>query len=111
MSKGSEWQQKLDRLMELTMIMQLLSAGFVAGITWLLSRSKSKAEIAKMKEQTAHVYLQNVEDAVSLWKGIAKDLELQVINLTKEVKMLREENHELKIAYEKLEKAIEKNVN
>ena len=97
--------------METTVIMQLLSAGFVAALTWLFSRTKSQAEIAKVKAETAQVYLQNVEDAVSLWKSIAKDLETQVVNLTKEVKMLREENRQLKTAYERLQTTIDKKVN
>lgn len=89
----------------------MLSAGFVAAITWLVSRTKSKAEVAKVKEETAQVYLENVENAVLLWKGIANELQAQVKNLTVEVKMLREENKQLKISYEDLKQTIDKKVN
>jgi predicted nucleic acid-binding Zn-ribbon protein len=91
-------------------IVEVLKTAGIACLTWILSRTKSKTEIAKMKEETAAVYLANVEDAVALWKGIAKDLEQQVINLTTEVKMLRKENAELRTAYEKLEKLIQEKV-
>ncbi len=97
--------------MEITILMQLLSASFVAGITWLLSRTKGKAEVAKMKEETAQAYLDNVESAVQLWKGIAKELETQVRNLTTEVKMLRKENQLLQKSYEDLKRTIDQKVN
>lgn len=90
----------------IVVLMPILSAIFGALITWILSRTKSQAEVAKVKEETAHMYLRNVEDAVGLWKSIAKDLETQVHALTTEVKMLRAENSELKKELERLEKTI-----
>lgn len=52
--------------------------------TWFFSRSKVELEI------------------IQAWKKISDDLREEVATLTKEVKALRQENHELKAAYEEL---------
>ena len=96
-----------------TIIITILNAAAGAGIAWIFGRSKAKVEVAKIKEETAQLYLKNVEEAVNLWRGIAKDLETQVANLTgkcqtlsREIEALRKENKELKETYVKFEEAI-----
>lgn len=98
--------------MTTTFLMQVFGTLCTAGITWILARERSKVEITKLRQEAAktnydaaHAYLRNVEDATTLWRNIAKDLESQVVVLTKEVHALREENKQLKQAIDKLQQS------
>ena len=76
-------------------------------ITWLVTRRKYKAE-------ARHTELDNVEKAISIWKQLAEDLNVQLQKvqdkceqLSNEISGLRTENKELKKQIEKFGKSID----
>ena len=83
--------------MEINAIIQdVVIAASTATITWIFSRKKQNAEIKKSE-------LDNVEQAIVIWRGLAEDLGKKVDDLTikcealsTEIEALRTENRSLK---------------
>jgi len=79
----------------------LIVATTSAGVAWVLSRKKQKAEIKAAE-------LDNVDKAIQIWRGLAEDLVTKVDVLTQkceglslEIDALRTENRSLKSSLDK----------
>lgn len=82
------------------------SSAFTAAITWLIGRSKARAEVLKIKAETEQIKLDNIENLIAIYKETSEDLRKEVHTLRLEVSELRKENFNLKSEIKKLEKTL-----
>lgn len=80
----------------MTIVSILSSSAITAILASLISRNRYKAEIEKIKAETDTIYLENVKEAIQIWKSTADQLKVEVANLNKQVIELRTENKNLK---------------
>ncbi len=97
-----------------TLFAPLLLAATAALLTWLVQRNKTRAEIEKIRAETMHIHLENLEKASAIWQEIADGLRNEVEKLTLECRELKtqvielkSENNHLRQEVVKLEKTIE----
>lgn len=65
-----------------TAVTALLTALVTAGFTWLLGRSKAKADIRKTKAEAYSLEIKNAEAMVNFWKEMTNDLRKEISELT-----------------------------
>lgn len=83
----------------LTTIVPIIASILTALTGYFIGRRKTKAEAAGLE-------LANVEHAITIWRGIAEDLNGKVQHLSQELDDLRIENRQLKFEIQSLNKRI-----